>query len=158
MSFVFQLWTADDLHPATIKSQMDGSYLTLTDDPMTKTGLSVRMAPCKGGDNQRWIYNWGGSSIQTEVRGMNVCLAIKHPGEAWTAKGRNGEIFLALFNTEDVPTNISVALNDMYSGEKYNSCMAHDVWFGGAEKEVKENVFARLPSHGTALYNLTQCH
>jgi hypothetical protein len=147
-----QLWNIND--NGTITSVLDNACL----DVYNFKGPVVDTWQCNGGHNQMWKFNSEHQCLHSEQQNMNICLAVQHTGRAWSSDGQNKEIFLALFNIEDVKANITVDLDDIKKESSLTHCLATNMWFPQETTIVEQIVSAELPPHGSTLYNLTNCH
>lgn len=107
----------------TITSELDGSCL----DVFNFVGPRVDTWQCNGGHNQIWKFDSQHQYLHSEQQNMNVCLAIQQTGRAWASHGKSKEIFLALFNTEDIAANIAVSLDDIERDLFIGGCLAHNM-------------------------------
>lgn len=138
----------------TIQALLGGTCLDVSDF----IGPNVDAWQCNGGDNQKWTYWSDSQQLHSDQPNMNVCLALAPTGRAWASHGRNGEIFVALFNLDDVEANVTVSLADIDIGRVYLNCTARDMWVGGKAELIGDYLSRTMPAHGSSLFNITQCH
>lgn len=66
----------------------------------------------------------------------------------WTAQGRDGALFLALFNLGDTPLNINVTAEQL--GVSLPDVLL-DLWTGEEVKTYEQGISRTVPAHGVAL-------
>ncbi|OBR66149.1 alpha-galactosidase [Paenibacillus oryzae] len=71
----------------------------------------------------------------------------------WTAQGPDGEVYAALFNTNDEPGEVTVSLSELgLAGTA--GVETKELWSGASEKIAGGKLQATVPPHGAALYRL----
>ncbi|CAN1312931.1 hypothetical protein LINPERPRIM_LOCUS28790 [Linum perenne] len=87
---------------------------------------------------------------------------MEHGVRSWIATGRQGEIYVALFNLNTERTLISTKLSDMakvlpgrnLEGNKAGACKGREVWSGKHYETIEDSIEMVVDKHGCALFIL----
>ncbi|XP_075482916.1 uncharacterized protein LOC142523153 isoform X2 [Primulina tabacum] len=121
---------------------------------------------CRWDANQMWQLNANGT-LENSYSGLCASMnKIKvNSGtngiRAWTASGRNGEIYVAFFNLNPSNVVMSMKISDLGKAlpgknfeNAYALCKCREEWSGKDFFVVKESLSIEVVSHGCALFIL----
>ncbi|CAN0896297.1 unnamed protein product [Linum grandiflorum] len=123
---------------------------------------------CKWDANQMWKLS-SNATLRSSYSGL--CAKVKQVEEtneagingvrSWIATGRQGEIYVALFNLNTQRTVISTKLSDMAKvlpgrnlGSKAAACKGMEVWSGQRYEAIEDSLEMAVDTHGCALFIL----
>ncbi|KAK6930934.1 Alpha galactosidase, C-terminal beta sandwich domain [Dillenia turbinata] len=121
-------------------------------------------SPCKWDSNQLWKLSRNGTLInsysgQCAVIDTVEANVVSSGVRAWVATGRQGQIYLALFNLNTERITMSAKISDLANvlpaeNLKNFSCKGKEIWTGKYLGETKELISTAVESHGCALFVL----
>ncbi|CAN1312928.1 Alpha-galactosidase mel1 [Linum perenne] len=138
--------------------------------PRRKSMKKPSFSACKWDANQQMWKLSSNATLRSSYSGL--CAKVKQVEatnegvisgvRSWIATGRQGEIYVALFNLNTERTLISTKLSDMakvlpgrnLEGNKAGACKGREVWSGKHYETIEDSIEMVVDKHGCALFIL----